>query len=200
MTGVARACCLLALWALGACGTDAAAGADARTDALTDALTEVAPDAEASTATPLCQPVPYDGAATEACTFYACADALIAGGTCAPTDYVMGFACKYADRYLSQVHPELSPAGQAFLEGVFVCLQEALVPFVADAAAAQAATCPAVAEAGFGAHVPCYLQNGFCDLPTADIASIALAIDQPDLENPLQQSATAEILTLCSER
>jgi len=169
-----------------------AAGDVAAPDATPAAGADTGPTA------PLCSVVPYAEAAAHVCAFYECADAHIAGGSCSPQGYVIGFACKYADRYLAEVYPTLSPAGQTFLEEVYVCLQQALLPFVEDPEVAAATTCEAVAQAGFGAHVPCYMESGFCALPADDVLAIARAIDAEDLQNPLQQAATTDILAKCA--
>ena len=184
----------LALLVPGGCSAQGGAGPDAG----------VAPDGggAAEPAGPACAVVSYPEAeaGAEVCSFYACADGWIAGGACAPGDYVMGFACKYADLYLAEVYADLGPGGQAFLEGAFVCLQEALEPYLESEEASAATTCEAIAEAGFGAHVPCYMAHGFCDLPSEDILAIAAAIDDEDLDNPLQQAAMLDILGRCAAR
>ena len=191
----------LAVSSLSACGDDVgaattASGADAVTADLAGADgggDAAAQGLDAETAGHSCQIEPVGARGDKVCTFYRCADAVIASGACEPGDYVMGFACKYAERYLDEVYPSLSAAGQGFLDGVFVCLQERLLPAV-DAAT----TCAEAAELGFGAHVPCYSAAGFCALPPGDLSAIVGAIDDADLEHPLQQAATLEILGRCN--
>ena len=164
---------------------DAAPIADATEDA-------VDPSADGSDIdlTDACAPVPFSAwTQLGACPFYRCADSHVG---CGEDGYLLAFACKYADRYLVEVYPEMTAAGQAFLESVFECLQRSIA---AEDLATH--TCASIEELGFGSHVPCYLAAGFCDLPGADIALVLDAIDADDMQHPLQQAASRAVAEEC---
>ena len=130
-----------------------------------------------------------------AAAWYACVDERVQDGEgCGPDGYLLGFGGKYAERYMVEVRPGLSEAGQAFLDGVLVCLQEGLAAGMSDDP-----TCDAIETAGFGAHAPCYEANGFCDLPIEDVARIAAAIDAEDQGIPAEQEAIEAIQAKCTE-
>ena len=140
-----------------------------------------------------CQPVAFEDLADRgACPFYECADAALG---CGPDEYLIDFACRYADLYLAETYFEMSDAGQAFLESVFVCLQTSL-----EAEFDTLSDCESAAELGFASHVPCYLGAGFCELPLEDKLLVFAAIDPEDLEHPLQRAAQSEVIDRCSER
>jgi hypothetical protein len=146
-----------------------------------------------------CAVVPVEESGGRPCAFYTCAQERIAGGGCPVSGYVMGFACKYAKKYLEDVYDTLTPQGQLFLDEVYVCLQSA-IEGLANAGANQGDdACAEVEVQGFGAHVPCYVQSGFCKLPSDDVLKIALAIEPADLAHPLQQAASGEIFTECQK-
>lgn len=142
-----------------------------------------------------CRYASPDDPPEDADAWYSCVDQRVQDGEgCGADGYLLGFGGKYAERYMVDVRPELSEAGQAFLDGVLVCLQEGLAAGMSDDP-----TCAEIETAGFGAHAPCYAANGFCDLPIEDVARIAAAIDAEDQGVPAEQEAIEAIQAQCSE-
>ena len=127
---------------------------------------------------------------------YRCMDPRLNGGEgCGEGGYPLGFAAKYADRYIWETRPTTGPEAQAFLAEVLVCLQER---FLAEAT--PELSCEEVAANGFDSHVPCYLESGFCGVPLADQFRIFAAVDEEDLGRPGQQEAIDEISQECAPR
>jgi hypothetical protein len=130
----------------------------------------------------------------EADAWYLCVDGRIHGGEgCGDQGYLLGFGGKYAEKYMVEVRPDLGPEGQAFLDGVLVCLQEALAEGMAEEP-----ECADIESLGFSSHVPCYLEHGFCELPIEDIARIGVAVEAEDRGRPEQEEAIAEIQAACA--
>lgn len=139
-----------------------------------------------------CRPVAFeDRSERGTCNYYSCLDEELG---CGEGEYLLDFACHYADRYLEQTYGEMSEDGQAFLRSVYLCLQQSFAD--ADDAVVD---CQSAAELGFASHVPCYLAAGFCELPPGDKLRVFAAIDSEDLENPLQQAAQEEVIARCSD-
>lgn len=124
---------------------------------------------------------------------YRCMDPRLDGGRgCGDAGYPLGFAAKYADRYVWEVRPDTGPEAQAFLAEVLVCLQQRFLDGVdVDM------SCEQVAEIGFASHVPCYVGSGFCAVPLADQFRIFAAVDEEDLGRPGQQEAIDAITEEC---
>mgnify|MGYP003334875752 CR=1 FL=1 len=134
-----------------------------------------------------------DGPPTDADAWYACVDERVQDGDgCGEDGYLLGFGGKYAERYMVEVRPELTPAGQAFLDDNLVCLQETLAGALPDDP-----DCATIEAEGFASHVPCYEADGFCDLPLEDVVKIAAAVDPDDQGRPEEEAAIAEIQEWC---
>jgi hypothetical protein len=108
--------------------------------------------------------------------WYRCLDTTLAQGEgCGPEGYPLGFGAKYADRSFDMTYDELGPDGQAFFVLVASCLQQELATRVTPQT-----TCAEVWDLGFATHADCYVESGFCALPTADLLVVASMYD-PDL-------------------
>jgi len=126
--------------------------------------------------------------------FYRCADGYVNGRKgCGEQGYPLGYGLKYAERFMWEIYPDVSEAGQVFLSRNLVCLQTAFKDGVDGAM-----SCDEVSKAGFAAHPGCYLDSGICDLPFADKAPIFLAVDAQDLAHPAQAGAIERIIEACA--
>ncbi len=136
------------------------------------------------------------GPPEEADAWYRCVDGHLQGGAgCGPDGYLLGFGGKYARKYMLEVRPNLSEAGQAFLDHNLTCLEEAL-----SAGMEAEPRCEDVSTLGFASHVPCYVESGFCELPLDDVLLIATAVEPEDQGLPEQAEAVAGIQAACAER
>lgn len=126
--------------------------------------------------------------------YYRCLDDWLGG--CGEQGYPLGYGARYADRYLDEVRAEVSPAGQAFLDTVSVCLQQEMAAFVAD----DVPSCDAVWDHGFSSHPDCYVDSGFCEVDLESQLAIAAAVDPADQDLPEQQEQVLDVATRCAER
>ena len=126
--------------------------------------------------------------------FYRCADEILnKGDGCGEDGYLLGYAAKYAERYMWETYPQLSPAGQGFLDRNLLCLQTVFRDTVqADWA------CDAVAEFAFKSHADCYLSSGICEISLSDRLTILMAVDVEDLNQPGQDEAFSAIAEQCN--
>lgn len=156
-----------------------------------------------------CDPAPRDSAAPEAaCTpatpedirtrrgdYYRCLDSTLVGGEgCGAEGYPLGFGARYADRSFDETWDTLGPEGQAFFLAVSPCLQSRLAGSVT-----AASTCDEVWSAGFATHAGCYVESGFCDLPTDDLAAIVDSFDAETMELPEFADTLLEVAEACLE-
>jgi hypothetical protein len=127
--------------------------------------------------------------------FYRCADGILnKGDGCGEDGYLLGYAAKYAERYMWETYPQLSLDAQGFLERNLLCLQTVFRDTVqADWA------CDSVAEFAFKSHADCYLNSGICDLDLSDRLAILMAVDAEDLNQPGQDEAFSAIAEGCEE-
>jgi hypothetical protein len=125
--------------------------------------------------------------------FYRCADSLLNNEAgCGEDGYLLGYAAKYAERYMWESYPLLSPTGQGFLNRNLVCLQTVFRDTVQIDW-----TCDRVAEFGFKSHADCYLSSGICELSLSDKLTILMAVDTEDLNQPGQDQAFSAIAEGC---
>jgi hypothetical protein len=125
--------------------------------------------------------------------FYRCADGILnKGAGCGADGYLLGYAAKYAERYMWEVYPELSATGQGFLDRNLLCLQGVFRDTVESDW-----RCEDVANFGFQSHVACYLDSGICELGLSDRLAILMAIDTEDLNQPGQDEAFSAIAVGC---
>jgi hypothetical protein len=106
------------------------------------------------------------------CQFYACRDA---EHPCGADGYYLGFGEKYCERFLTDLAPIMSAAGQAFLAATRDCLMSYM-----NANIATDLSCDEVKTDALASHVDCYRDNGFCALPLTDKAALFLAVDPAD--------------------
>ncbi|MEQ1572089.1 MAG: hypothetical protein ABMA64_41055 [Myxococcota bacterium] len=141
-----------------------------------------------------CVPATVDDVLDRTGDYYRCLDTQLAGGEgCGAAGYPLGYGAKYADRYLTETYPAVSPEGQEFLRAVAPCLQVELAAWVtADA------SCDAVWDHGFATHAGCYADHGFCGLDIADAVAIAAAVDEADRALPEADAQTTELLERCA--
>ncbi|MFT6396794.1 MAG: hypothetical protein ACJAYU_001537 [Bradymonadia bacterium] len=137
-----------------------------------------------------CTPVPFAEAPHDVCAYYFCVDQSLG---CDEDEYIIAFACKYANRYVSETYEEMTPDGQRFVIEVFECLQQTLH------AAGSGFNCVSAQEVGFASHAPCYVNARFCELILDDKLAVLQAIDPEDLEHPLQIAAQNEIIERCTQ-
>ncbi|MCA9490657.1 MAG: hypothetical protein KC621_12085 [Myxococcales bacterium] len=124
--------------------------------------------------------------------YYVCLDARLGG--CGEDGYPLGYGAFYAERYLLEVRPLVSEAGQAFLDAVSVCLQQDMAAFATDAS-----TCDEVWDHGFSSHPDCYVASGFCEVDLESQLAIADAVEPEDTELPEQQEQVLEVAIRCLE-
>lgn len=108
------------------------------------------------------------------CQFYACREA---EHSCGASGYYLGFAEKYCVRFLQQLRPRMSPAGQKFLAAGRDCLME----YVATQVPVDE-SCDQVETGSLASHVACYKNNGFCELPVSDQWLLLNDIDPADFQ------------------
>jgi hypothetical protein len=109
-----------------------------------------------------------------ACTYYACRDEI---AQCGPTGYYLGFGEKYCERFLVDLSPKMSPAGQQFLVAARDCLMQYL-----EKSVPTTTSCSDVKSEALQSHVRCYTDYGFCSLPLSDRALLFASIDSSDLD------------------
>jgi hypothetical protein len=125
--------------------------------------------------------------------FYRCVEGLInQGNGCGEDGYLLGYAAKYAERYMWEIYPTLNTEGQRFLDLNLVCLQTVFRDTVEDTW-----SCERVAEFGFQSHAACYLSSGICELSLSNRLTILMAVDTEDLNQPGQEEAFAAVAAGC---
>lgn len=99
-------------------------------------------------------------------------------------DYYLGYGDKYAHRFTEVLKPQLSKAGQAWVDRTFVLLQSKIEdrrdqnPW---AFAKLERDTPAFRSFAYGTHPAAYLDGGICDMPDKDLAKIAGTPDLMDI-------------------
>jgi hypothetical protein len=140
-----------------------------------------------------CQIANQDGTLESPGSFYRCRDQQLNHGEgCGTEGYALAFAAKYAEVYMWDLYPQVGPEAQAFLDANLVCLQSTFL----DETTPEM-SCEEVAEAGFSAHLGCYLDSGICSVPLIDQIAIFLAVDPEDMTHPSQREALMDIALLC---
>jgi hypothetical protein len=125
--------------------------------------------------------------------FYRCAEEIInQENGCGEDGYLLGYAAKYAERYMWEIYPTLSTEGQRFLDLNLLCLQTVFRDTVEEDW-----SCERIAEFGFQSHAACYLSSGICDLSLSDRLTILMAVDTEDLNQPGQEEAFDEVAKGC---
>lgn len=125
--------------------------------------------------------------------FYRCVEGLInQGNGCGEEGYLLGYAAKYAERYIWETYPTLSTEGQRFLDLNLLCLQTVFRDTVEENW-----SCERIAEFGFQSHAACYLSSGICELSLTDRLTILMAVDAEDLNQPGQEEAFAQVADGC---
>ena len=114
--------------------------------------------------------VQYEGCG--ACEYYRCREAT---AHCGPEGYLMNYAYRYCQRFRLVAESQMSPAGQAWFRRVRRCLITTLD------AVEQGNDCSSIEEIGFRSHPECYIQTGFCELPTSDWVKVFNTVDPDDL-------------------
>lgn len=123
------------------------------------ALAEVPPTADAGSVT--CTHPRIDD-----CSFYrACVEPAIA---CGDAGYALSFGEPLCTLFLD-AGSTFSPQGQMWLRQVRLCLQERLVPLIAEPL-----SCEALAAAAFDSHAGCYTEGALsiCDLAPSDLTKL----------------------------
>jgi hypothetical protein len=121
--------------------------------------------------------------------YYVC---LEAQASCGPDGYPLAYGARYAERYLVDVRPGVSPQGQAFLDTVSVCLQQRMAEWYDGARG-----CDAIWDHGFASHPGCYVDSGFCDVDVDSQLAIAAAVDPEDQALPEQQAQVLAVAEAC---
>jgi hypothetical protein len=86
---------------------------------------------------------------------------------CGPQSYIEKFALPYCQRYLKN-DGSFSPQAQNVLANIRSCLQQTLI----EVAEAGKLTCQNVQDIGLNSHYDCYIQSGFCSLPSEDVRKV----------------------------
>lgn len=117
------------------------------------------------------------------CSFYD--KCLEAKNQCGSEGYPLNYGLKFCNIFNSM---KLSSKGEKWITATMACLQEELVDF------AEAKTaCSTIQKKAFESHVQCYVNSGFCELPTDDklkIAATNLWETVTSLEGSLQAAKT----------
>lgn len=164
--------------------------------ALLVACGESPPRATVTACAPIAAAEAPDATGTQARSYYDCLEASLADGEgCGPDGYPLGYGGKYAERFVTEARPRLSPEGRAWLDDVLVCLQEALAARLDDDS-----TCDDAWRAGFDTHPACYVDAGFCELSLDDVLVVGTTIDPVDLSLPDQQAQVEAVNRLCEAR
>ena len=143
-----------------------------------------------------CTPATAADVRTRAGDYYRCVDRTLQDGAgCGRGGYPLCFGAKYADRSFFETWDGLSPAGQDFFVAVSPCLQARMAESIEPGS-----TCDAVWELGFSTHADCYVESGFCDLPTDDLLAINAMFDDADRELPEFGDQTSDVLAACAAR
>lgn len=140
---------------------------------------------------PACAPATAEDLLEVRGDYYVCLDGI---SDCGPDGYLLGYGARYAERYLLEVRPVVSPAGQAFLDAVSLCLQREMADFWRPER-----TCAELWDAGFSSHPDCYVASGFCDVDLESQLAIAEAVDPEDRALPDQQAQVLAVAERCLE-
>ncbi len=115
------------------------------------------------------------------------------GGKCQPPEYYLAYGDRYACRFMLELRPRLSPAGQAWADATCLRLQ-ALMEARRAADPRQYAALEedprAFRRFAFGTHAQAYLECGVADLPLRDLVRIACT---PDLRDLLSAGALRQV-------
>lgn len=86
-----------------------------------------------------------------------------------------GYAIAYGERYCYAFkNARFSAKGEAWRDGVMLCLQEELVPKLSPGEPPGALACDELGDFAFASHPACYTQPGrsICFLPPSDLAAV----------------------------
>ncbi len=114
------------------------------------------------------------------CDYYLCKEAADGADACGEDGYYLRYGFKYCERISVVTRPQLSAAGQAWLDEARVCLMRTIERKI-DANE----SCETRKQIAFDSHPGCYLEAGFCDLPASDMWAVFTTVDPGDFE--LQQ-------------
>ncbi len=106
-----------------------------------------------------------------ACSYYSCREET---AQCGQDGYLIRYAERYCMRYRLVSEPHASAAGRRWLRDVRRCLIETLDQ------TAPGDDCDTLTTNGLASHAPCYLENGFCDLPIRDWLLVLNTVDRQD--------------------
>jgi hypothetical protein len=107
---------------------------------------------------------------------------------CQSKNYFVDFGYKYCRKFIKH-NDSFTDQGQVTLNTIRNCLIDNL-------RANRQLTCENSMEEGYRSHVPCYTQNGFCDLPFSDKFEIFL-ITSKEFFRPQFQQTMDEIQSYC---
>lgn len=133
------------------------------------------------------------------CSYYAdCVERTI---PCGPDGYALGFGRAYCESFQSA---PLGPGGKAWMEGVMLCLQDALVPEVLakddfTTSPAAPSVCSDLFETAFGSHPACYTrpESSICFLPPSDILVVLDVIGAREFFQARTQAQISATLRTC---
>jgi hypothetical protein len=119
-----------------------------------------------------------DGCAS--CDYYLCKEAADGASACGEDGYYLRYGFKYCERISLVTRPQLSAAGQVWLDEARVCLMRTIEREIDGNE-----SCETLTQIAFDSHPDCYIEAGFCDLPVSDMWAVFTTVDPSDFE--LQQ-------------
>jgi len=101
------------------------------------------------------------------CNYYLCREEI---QTCGKLGYIVGYGYKYCLKFNNKLE-HFSQQGQEWLIRTRICLQEELE------AISYETSCSELKKMSMNTHVTCYINSGFCNLPSKDIIKILKIIN-----------------------
>lgn len=100
------------------------------------------------------------------CEYYSCISEI---KNCPRTSYPLNFGRRYCLRYTNRL-ANFSLTGKTWVENVKRCLIQEMMNFE------EGLSCRGLRQKAFRSHIPCYVENGFCELGLRDKRQIIKTI------------------------
>ncbi len=120
--------------------------------------------------TPPTDPLAHCVSAADSCDFYQCAEDVLG---CGDSGYLIDVGLKYCKPTKIDIRikdKDEQSSLLSFKSRVRQCLQENVKSIVRESS--EDLTCPSLKDKALRSHVPCFVDNGFCELSTFDTLAI----------------------------
>lgn len=124
---------------------------------------------------------------SSSCTFY---DSLEVSFVCGKRGYALNYGKKFCEKFSKETY-KFSKEGQIWLDNTMLCLQQNLYDLNPNL------SCKALRKKAFDSHIPCYLDNGYCDLDTEDKKLVVKTVFLSSLFRPRTWRPSLKVLRNC---